>query len=151
MAWSARAVGVARSVVCAERRPDTSRELVDRLRELADCFERAVLAPARDIWDALPVDVEPDSRADDERDGIDNYLRLRTREALVVDAECVSRLVDQRAQPGVRWGFRVDDYPTDTTRNNRRVSAGSCPPATSRFLTGIGAKMRIADSPLRTQ
>jgi hypothetical protein len=59
---------------------------------------RRALAPARYVRQCFAVHGEPDARADDERDGVDDYFGLFARVALIVDAERVRGLMDEGAQ-----------------------------------------------------
>src|ERR1700722_9917018 len=90
---------------------DATRELVDRLRELGDRLECAVLPPPSDVGDRLTVDREANARADHKRDGVDDHLSPRPGVALIVDAERVRALVDQRPHTRVPRGPLIDDDP----------------------------------------
>ena len=58
-----------------------------------------------------PSTARPTLDADQQRDGVDDHLGLRPRVLLIVDAERVRALVDQRPQLRVGRRARVDDDP----------------------------------------
>src|SRR5215217_1937827 len=95
--------------VASDRGVDPPRDRVDRPGVLADRLERVVLAPAGDVGDRLAADVEPDRRADDVGDAIDQHLGPLAAVLLVADAERVRELVNQRAQPAVGTASRHHD------------------------------------------
>ena len=81
------------------RAVSTSRgELVDRGRKGGDGLQRAVLAPAGDIWDRFPADVQANAGRRHMRGRVDNHFGSLATVVRISDPECVDRLVDQDPQ-----------------------------------------------------